>query len=147
MQAVTTRYNGTFVPPGAVAPLPRVRHWEIWNEPNIVQFFRFNGKSSLPKYKALIKAAYPRIKAANPASVVIAGVAGPRSSTGGGNIGSRPWMNSILGDKSLKFDAYSQHIYPSQGPHVHVQGLRQGLPHLEQPAGDLRRPQQEARRA
>jgi hypothetical protein len=116
MAAVTKRYSGTFVPAGSAVPLPRIRHWEIWNEPNIVQFFRYNGKSSLPKYKALIKAAYPKIKASNPAAVVIAGVAGPRSSTGGGNIGSRNWMNSILGDKSLKFDAYSQHIYPSKGP-------------------------------
>ncbi len=116
MAAVTKRYSGAFVPAGSAVPLPRIRHWEIWNEPNIVQFFRFNGKSSLPKYKALVRAAYPKIKASNPAAVVIAGVAGPRSSTGGGNIGSRNWMNSILGDKSLKFDAYSQHIYPSKGP-------------------------------
>lgn len=116
MAAVTKRYSGTFVPAGSAVPLPRIRHWEIWNEPNIVQFFRFNGKSSLPKYKALVRAAYPKIKASNPAAVVIAGVAGPRSSTGGGNIGSRNWMNGILGDKSIKFDAYSQHIYPSKGP-------------------------------
>ena len=88
MQAAATRYSGSYVPPGATAPLPRIRHWEIWNEPNIVQFFKYNGKSSLPRYKALVKAAYPKIKKANRRAIVIAGVAGPRSSTGDGNIGS-----------------------------------------------------------
>ena len=116
MRAAATRYSGAFVPPGAVAPLPRIRHWEVWNEPNIVQFFRYNGKSSIPRYKALVKAVYPQIHAANPRAIVIAGVGGPRSSTGDGNIGARNWMNALVNDKSVKFDAYSQHIYPSQGP-------------------------------
>jgi hypothetical protein len=34
VQAVGTRYDGSFTPPGAVAPLPAVRFWTIWNEPN-----------------------------------------------------------------------------------------------------------------
>jgi hypothetical protein len=28
------RYSGTYVPPGASTPLPRVNFWGIWNEPN-----------------------------------------------------------------------------------------------------------------
>lgn len=32
--AVGTRYSGRDVPPGSSSPLPRVRFWEIWNEPN-----------------------------------------------------------------------------------------------------------------
>jgi hypothetical protein len=32
--AVGRRYSGTYRPPGAVAPLPRVAFWSIWNEPN-----------------------------------------------------------------------------------------------------------------
>ena len=116
MQAVATRYSGTFRPPGAVAPLPRVRHLEIWNEPNIIGFFRYNGKSSLARYKALVRAAYPAIKRGDRKAIVIAGVGGPRSSTGGGNIGARKWLKGLTGDKRLKFDAYSQHIYPSRGP-------------------------------
>ena len=128
MQAAATRYSGSYVPPGATAPLPRIRHWEIWNEPNIVQFFKYNGKSSLPRYKALVKAAYPKIKKANPRAIVIAGVAGPRSSTGDGNIGSRTWMNSLVGDKSVKFDAYSQHIYPSKGPKFQSKAYAKAFP-------------------
>jgi hypothetical protein len=57
------RYSGTYTPPGASAPLPRVNYWSIWNEPNV-------GSSSLspqtlnqvevgPRlYRGLLDAAY-----------------------------------------------------------------------------------------
>jgi hypothetical protein len=38
MKAVATRYNG-FYPNPAGGTLPRVRHFEIWNEPNLKNFF------------------------------------------------------------------------------------------------------------
>ena len=37
MRALALRYNGKFVPASAPVgsdPLPRITHWEIWNEPN-----------------------------------------------------------------------------------------------------------------
>ncbi len=34
VRAVGTRYSGTYVPPGATSPLPRVSFWSIWNEPD-----------------------------------------------------------------------------------------------------------------
>ncbi len=34
VKAVGTRYSGTYRPPGAAAPLPRIDFWSIWNEPN-----------------------------------------------------------------------------------------------------------------
>ncbi len=34
VHAVATRYSGTYKPPGAPSPLPRVHFWEIWSEPN-----------------------------------------------------------------------------------------------------------------
>ncbi|HTI35401.1 MAG TPA: hypothetical protein VL422_17115 [Miltoncostaea sp.] len=116
MQAVATRYNGFFIPTGGVAPLPKVRHFEIWNEPNLKAFFRVNTKSSVAAYANLVKAAYPKIKLANSRAQVIAGVAGPRSTDGQGNVSARVWLNTLTASKSLKFDAYSQHIYPSRGP-------------------------------
>src|SRR5262245_1103624 len=115
MKAVATRYNG-FYPNPAGGTFPRLRHFEIWNEPNLKNFFRFNGSSNIGKYKGLVKAAYTNIKAVNPNAIVIAGVGGPRSSGGGGNVSAKVWMDKLVGDKSLKFDAYSQHIYPSQSP-------------------------------
>jgi hypothetical protein len=35
VQAVGTRYSGTYTAPGASSPLPRVNFWSIWNEPNL----------------------------------------------------------------------------------------------------------------
>ena len=37
VQAVGTRYDGHFTPTGATAPLPAVRFWAIFNEPNFGQ--------------------------------------------------------------------------------------------------------------
>ncbi|HEX3830720.1 MAG TPA: hypothetical protein VHW04_02055 [Solirubrobacteraceae bacterium] len=37
VHAVGERYSGSFTPPSASVPLPRVRFWAIWNEPNFGQ--------------------------------------------------------------------------------------------------------------
>ena len=34
VQAVATRYSGTYTPAGASSPLPGVHFWELWSEPN-----------------------------------------------------------------------------------------------------------------
>ena len=116
MQAVATRYRG------------KARHFEIWNEPNLRGFFTLNGRASLPHYKALVRQGYPAIKRGNRRAIVIAGVAGPRSSTGGGNVGARPWMNGLVNDRTVPFDAYSQHIYPSQGPRFRSRAYDRAFP-------------------
>lgn len=128
MRAVATRYSGTFRPAGVATPLPRVRHYEVWNEPNLKAFFNFNGRSTVAKYKGLVRAAYPQIKAANKRAIVIAGVGGPRSSTGNGNVGAKQWMLGLVNDKRVKFDAYSQHIYPSKGPKFRTKAYLKAFP-------------------
>jgi hypothetical protein len=104
MRAVAARYRG------------KARHFEIWNEPNLKAFLAFRGRASLPGYKGLVRASYPAIKQGNPRAIVIAGVGGPRSSTGDGSIGARQWMLGLVNDPRVRFDAYSQHIYPARGP-------------------------------
>ena len=128
IRAVATRYSGTFVPTGTIAPLAGVRHFEVWNEPNLKGFFQFNRKSNLGKYKGLVKAAYTQIKAANPRAIVIAGVGGPSSTSTKGNVGARVWMNGLVDDKKVKFDAYSQHIYPSRGPRFFTKSYAKAFP-------------------
>jgi hypothetical protein len=49
----------------------RVRGWEIWNEPNSYDYFR--SSSPARDYAALVKAAYPKAKAAAPRSTIVAG--------------------------------------------------------------------------
>jgi hypothetical protein len=123
LTAAAKRYSGRFTPAVyGTRPLPRVRNWEIWNEPNLRLFFRVGNSSSLPAYIRLLREAYPAIKGQIPGAVVIAGVAGPRSSGGDGSIGARTWLRGIANSAlSVRFDAYSQHIYPAAAP---VSGTR-----------------------
>ena len=48
-----------------------VHAYEVWNEPNYVRFWPSGPKAS--EYVAMLKAAYPAIKAADPSATVIAG--------------------------------------------------------------------------
>jgi hypothetical protein len=63
----------------------------------------------------MVRRAYRPVKRANPDAVVIAGVAGPRSS-------HRPnrhrgaALGSALARSPARFDAYSQHVYPAAPP-------------------------------
>lgn len=49
----------------------RVKHWEIWNEPNLAG--SWFPTPSVVQYTNMLKAAYPAIKAADPTAVVISG--------------------------------------------------------------------------
>ena len=117
MKAVATRYSGFFTTNigGVPTKLPRVRHSRSGTRPTS----RTSSASTTPATSASTRAskqAYRSIKEAQPNAVVIAGVGGPRSSGGNGNVSAKVWMNKLVSDKSVKFDAYSQHIYPSQAP-------------------------------
>jgi hypothetical protein len=119
MEAVATRYSGSFVPAGATEPLPEIRHFEIWNEPNLGAFFspqsRGKRRIGIVNYSRMLRAAYPVIKDANPDAVVIAGVGGPTSSTAAGRTSAEDWQKGIV-RSGAPFDAYSQHVYPSRPP-------------------------------
>ena len=69
MAALATRYSGTFTSPGG-EKLPEVRHFEIWNEPNLSAFLAPQFENEPPgrrldAYAAMDRAAYPAIKEAN----------------------------------------------------------------------------------
>jgi hypothetical protein len=51
--------------------VPGVDAWELWNEPDESEFFA--GGPDPATYAAMVKAAYPRIKAVQPADVVVTG--------------------------------------------------------------------------
>ena len=87
MTWLATRYKG------------RVGAWEIWNEPNHPNFFTQNPADYVP----LLKAAYPAVKAADPAAVVV---------TGGTSYTDYQWVRDIyaLGAKG-SFDAMAIHPY------------------------------------
>lgn len=85
-EAVTKRYTGL------------VDHWAISNEPNQQQWLQpqsENGKAFAPHhYRRMVQAAYPRIKAADPTSLVLIG---ELASVGSASIGVR------RGIKPLRF--------------------------------------------
>ena len=115
MQALSTRYSGRYTPPGG-ARLPRVRHFEIWNEPNLRGFLAVGGrKAPVSRYVSMTRQAYPAIKRGNPAAIVIAGVGAPRSSTDTTGTGALLWARKLAAS-SARFDAYSQHVYPAAPP-------------------------------
>lgn len=119
MGALATRYSGGFTPAGADAPLPEVRFFEVWNEPNLSGFLTpqvVDGERvSLDAYAAMAAAARPAIKAGNPGATVIVGVAGPRSSSSDTGTGALAWMRGLI-ERGVEIEAYSQHIYPASAP-------------------------------
>jgi len=118
MAALAARYSGEISSPGG-EPLPEVRHFEVWNEPNLSGFLipQIEGDASvrLDAYAAMVRAAYDGIKGANPEAKVIAGVAGPRSSTSPSGVGAVEWLQGLAARK-IPLDAYSQHVYPARAP-------------------------------
>ena len=70
VRAVATRYSGTYTPPGATSPLPRVNFWSIWNEPNLGIYLApetINGHSAVevaPRlYRGLVDSAWSALHA------------------------------------------------------------------------------------
>jgi hypothetical protein len=120
MGALARRYSGRFRDARGER-LPRVRYWEIWNEPNLSLYLApqldEEGKPVSPRiYAGLVRAAYPRIKHGGGSdTVVIVGSGGPRGRTGEAAIGAFDWLDALRRlDPPL--DAYSQHIYPAAPP-------------------------------
>lgn len=118
-RALSTRYSGRF------AAQPRVRYWSVWNEPNLEQFlapqFDARGRSVSPAlYARLYKAAYAGIKAGNRQALVGIGETSPwgrdRLSTGTTQETHSPARFAELvakADRSLRFDAWAHHPYPT----------------------------------
>lgn len=123
MRAVSTRYSGRFTADGV--RLPRVTHWELWNEPNLSLFLHPTGGTEawIDTYEALVRAAYPAVKAGGGAgTVVLVGAAGPRGRTGPSAVGVRDWLAGLR-RRDVPLDVYSQHIYPAAAPLETTQAL------------------------
>ena len=85
-RAVATRYSGSYVPPGADAPLPAVKSFTVWNEPNRGQFLEPQGAHGFeaPKVMArLMRACAGAIAAVSPDAKVALGPLASRGGQGG----------------------------------------------------------------
>ena len=131
--AAAMRYSGTFKPEGAEEPLPSVRLWLAWNEPNDPVFltpqYRKVGRN---RYVIQSASDYARICNAIVSGVhgtklkgekVGCGVTGPRGNDRPG--GARPSVSPLTFLRAMKragatgFDAYAHHPYygsPDESP-------------------------------
>jgi hypothetical protein len=78
-EAAARRYNGDFRIDGV--PLPAVRYWQLWNEPNAGRelFPQFRGRASVSPeiYRRMLAAFTPAVHAVNGDNAVIAGGTAP----------------------------------------------------------------------
>ena len=90
--AVARRYSGTFTPPGARGPLPEADMIALWNEPNHTAFLMPQWRRDANRrwqpaspgiYAAMVRTAYPAIKAVAPRTTVLVGNTSARGSVGG----------------------------------------------------------------
>ena len=136
MHALAARYSGR------TARLPRVRYWQIWNEPNITLFFapqidvKTRKFTSPDVYRNMLNAASSSIHAVHSDNVVIAGSTAPfRDITPAVKAIDSDWgplsfMRRLLCiddtghstcDSKVSFDAWATHPYTSGGPTHHAQ--------------------------
>lgn len=90
-----THYNG------------KITTWEIWNEPNLEQFWT---NPDPVAYAKLLKAVYPAIKAVNPNATVVTGGLAPMPGTG--IDGTVAWVEALYAaGAGGYFDALGVHPY------------------------------------
>ncbi|MEK8073600.1 cellulase family glycosylhydrolase [Rhodococcoides navarretei] len=106
----------------------KVADYEIWNEPNGSMFY--GPQPDAAGYTALLKAAYPKIKAADSAATVVGGVLGAAEQAWG-IVNPVDFTNQMYAAGAAgSFDALSYHPYQyslkfSEGPYVDHSPARQ----------------------
>jgi hypothetical protein len=123
-EAAAKRYSGSHVDPDVGPdPLPRVRYWMAWNEPNRRYFLlpQMVGTTvvSAEIYRDLVNEFADGVRAADSdedPNLVIAGGLAPLGITGSPS--PMRFMRTLLadGEPPVKFDVWSHHPYTSGGP-------------------------------
>jgi hypothetical protein len=95
IQAIGTRYDGSYAPAGATTPLPGVHFWSIWNEPNYgpnlaPQATHHSTIEVSPRlYRGLIDAAWNALHSSgHGGDTILIGETAPRGLTFGNNPGN-----------------------------------------------------------
>ena len=122
--AAARRYSGSF------AGLPRIRNWQVWNEPNRTYFlmpqFERGVMVSAPHYRAMVNAVAASVKRVNAGNLVVAGGLAPLGQPG--KPAPLAFMREMLcvsrtlarscdlRARPAMFDVWSHHPYTSGGP-------------------------------
>jgi hypothetical protein len=135
--AAAKRYSGSF------GRLPRVRYWEVWNEPNLSAYLAPQYSGGVPAspaiYRKIVNAVAAAVHSVHPDNVVVAGGTSP---FGKGDattdptrkhvvIGPMEFMRAFLcmsaGPRPkptckdrVAFDVWSHHPYTAGGPRHHA---------------------------
>lgn len=136
-RAAALRYSGTFTPPGSTTPLPRVRFWEAWNEPNADSDLtpqRVHGRPATPAhYRLMVNAFAKAVKSVHAGNLVVAGTLGPfgHDSKDIQVVAPITFMSDLLCvspqkpyrktcSQRTRFDIWAQNPYTNGGPDWHV---------------------------
>jgi Glycosyl hydrolase catalytic core len=125
--AAATRYSGSFVPAGSepdAEPLPAVRHWLAWNEPNNPVFLRRQYRKAGSRWVLQGAADYARICNAIYSGVkstllsgqkVACGVTAPRGNnaprSSRASVSPLAFLRAAKKAGMRRFDAYAHHPY------------------------------------
>ena len=129
--AAARRYDGSY------DGLPRVRYWQLWDEPNLAWLLRpqYAGSTlqSPAIYRGMLNAFADAVHRVHPDNSVIAGGTSPFHTRAGGKSSWGPGPLAFMRDllclsKKLTptchnpatFDIWSHHPYTSGGPHHHA---------------------------
>ena len=128
-RAAALRYSGHFAPPGQ-PPLPRVRYWLPWGEPNrdyhLLPQYEGGRIVSATQYRALVNGFARAVKGVNPGNLVIAGSLAPLGRQG--KPAPLAFMRELfclsrarsracdLRGDPLIFDVWAHHPYTLGGP-------------------------------
>jgi hypothetical protein len=143
-EAAARRYSGAYADPASPGgPLPRVRYWQGWNEPNLTNFltpqWRRRGGRFLPSspatYRGLINAFYLGVKAVDASNYVVSAGTAPFGDPTPGRRRMPPALFTreflcVRGASSprpvrcpggpARFDALAHHPYPIGPPRRHA---------------------------
>jgi hypothetical protein len=118
-RAAATRYSGTFVAgadPNA-EPLPRVRNWMAWNEPNRDYYFmpQYEGGRLVSPglYRSMVNRFAQAVHDVNPSNIVVAGALAPLGKPG--KPAPLSFMRAFL-SAPVQFDVWAHHPYTTGGP-------------------------------
>jgi hypothetical protein len=137
MKAVARRYDGRFTPAGETTPLPHVRYYQPWSEPNLYnhltpQWVHIRGHwvaESAIVYRGLLNAAYSAVKSVSRSDRIVTGGTAPFGDLPSGRNSRVPpaaFLREMLClDDRLKpkrcpdpahFDILAHHPYEIGGP-------------------------------
>lgn len=141
--ALAKRYSGRFPDPqNPATSLPRVRYWQVWNEPNLAlyitpQWVRRRGKlvaESPVLYRALLNAFYRGVKSVSSGNVVVTAGTSPFGDRPGGSrippalfvrdlfcLSGRTALRKVrCSGAPVHFDILAHHPYPIGPPRRHA---------------------------